>query len=117
MAHLIPESEFNDLVALAQALINHARGIGVARTFVPRGTSGDDMVLAQEAQAFSLSVMALAKATPLNEDAMMIAIGAATGTLLAQAQMPHALLLKLSRDQMKATYDEVVETARPKGNA
>ena len=117
MAQLIPDDEFSALVADASVLIAASRSVAIQRTLMPPGADARAVALNQEAQTFNIAFMALVSASGLDEAAMFVAIGAATGALLAQAIGSHAELLKVSREQMKATYDEVVETTRPKGNA
>jgi hypothetical protein len=109
MARFVPSEEFEPLTTEAEAVLERARAIVTANGF--------DDPLVGEAQAFALAVMALARQSGLTGEALMVALGGAVGTIMAQGMEAHAVLWQRCRNQVRATYDEVIEAVRPKGNA
>ena len=83
---------------------------------MPAGTSEEENILTDEANAFSTAIMAICRTTPLAEPAMFVAFGGLIGVLMAQGQTDHADLWKLARAQVKDTYDELIGWAdKPQG--
>lgn len=117
MATLIPDEEFADLEVLAQALMARSREVAGAMAVFPADTPEEMIALSVEVQAFDCAMMALAKITPMQPRPLFVAFGAAIGVVLAQQTEPQGQLMKACFDQMRSTFDQIVEAQRPKGNA
>ncbi len=115
MAHLVPNEQFDELVALAGPVIDRAREICAGQSQLPEGTSVEENILTDEANAMSTAIMAVIRRSPLTEPAVMIALGGLVGVLMAQGTTEHADLWMLVRKQVKETYDEMIGSAKPLG--
>lgn len=114
MARMVPQKDFEQLEQLAANMLAEAREL-VRRhgAIVPAGAGPAEVTLNEEVQALSECGMALAKASPLVEPALFVAMGAMVGVILAQSEESHAELLRLMRHQEKLTYDEVRRAVTP----
>lgn len=115
MAHLVPNEQFEELVALAAPLIERARAVCDGQSQLPAETSIEENVLTDEANALSTAIMALIRTSPLAQQAVFVALGGLIGVLMAQDQGSHADLWQLVRDQTKETYDEMIGSFQPIG--
>ena len=115
MAHLLDETKWERLRALADALLEGAREQTRGETIIPIGASPEQAAVYDEATALTVAIEALIKGAPLDEAPTFIAIGAAVGTVLAQSFANHAELLHHERAQMEQTYNEVRAVSKPRG--
>lgn len=117
MATLIPAAQFADLEALAGTLMVRAREVALEQAQFPPEVPDEAVALSVEVQAFDCALMALAKISPMDPRPMFVAFGAAIGVILAQQTEPQGQLMKACFDQMRSTFDQIVEAQRPQGNA
>lgn len=117
MPKLIPRGEFDELVALADALLARSREVVTAEGDLAVDAAEDVATATIEVQAFSMAMMALATACPLMPAPLFVAMGSAIGIILAQQTDPHPVLLDALRQQTKASYNDIVEAQRPQGRA
>lgn len=114
MAELIRAEKFAELEEQGRRMLDTSRAIAEGPgTHVAPGAPPEEVVLTEEVQACAQALMAVCRVTPLAPEALFVAMGAATGVILAQVVGPHALLMKLMRTQEKASYDEVVRASTP----
>jgi hypothetical protein len=115
MAHYVGAEVFSELEDLAQPLIAQALHHASQPGFI-LGSSEEITELNRNTQAMVLAFQAVAHRFNLSEPAMMIALGATVGTILAQVNEP-TRLHGLFKDQCAHSIAEVTEAARPKGHA
>lgn len=116
MPTLIPAEQFAELEELAGALMVRSRAVATDQAHLPEDTPVEIAALSIEVQAFDCALMALARVSPMPPRALFMAFGAAIGVILAQQTEPAGVLMKTCFDQMRSTFDQIVEEQRPKGS-
>lgn len=118
MAQIMPAEAREALGALAKPLMETALVEAGPYTLRDPNAMEGAFELAHNVQGFQFAVTALLDNAELAEGGLMIAMGAATATVLAQCQTDRTILWAMFQAQFKATYAEVCAAQMtPVGNA
>jgi len=115
---MIPPAEFEAILEKAGELTELVREYAAGKSLAGPNASETTVKLHEETLTLQLSMMATIQNVELPEKALFTSLGDLSGSLLAQAiNTDHVELMRIMFSQMRSTFEQVTEAARPVGNA